>query len=160
VISLQDLYDARGGAGFGRGAAGRHAADVTGVKSIDVFVGRDREEDLLRINVSRERELHQDAVDFVAGVQKLDLREEFLRGDRVRGSDGLAVNTQLGGGSGFIPHIDLRGRIVSDQDYREARRTRKGRYARPKFLLNLVSNSIAIQNLCQLLFYVGTFCEP
>ena len=48
------------------------------MESVYVFSGIDRQQNFLRIDMRGQRQLHQDAVDFVAAVQAGDEREQFF----------------------------------------------------------------------------------
>ena len=64
----------------GAGAAGYQVADVHGMETVGVFIGGYGFEHAARIDVFRERHLHQDAVDAGAGVQVFDHRYQFFGG--------------------------------------------------------------------------------
>ena len=69
-------------------------ADAHRMEAIDVFRRADGFEHRFRINLRRQRKLHQDAVNFVAGVQVVDQFQQALGGG-VRGPlDLFAVEPQ------------------------------------------------------------------
>src|SRR5690554_3114851 len=73
-------------------------------------------DDELLIEMLRERELHEDAVDRLIRVELGDFRKERLhrglRGEPVN----LALEPILFGRALFISHVDLRGGIVPNED--------------------------------------------
>src|SRR5262249_49736312 len=108
--------DARRRAGARTGAGGGEEADIAGVEAIDVFFGRDSEEDALRVDLLRQRELDEDAVDFGAGVELAYQREELFGGDGSGRADGLVVNAEFVRGFGFAANVDLRCRVIADEN--------------------------------------------
>ena len=60
-----------------RGVADDQLAHVDGVEAVHILVGRDGQEDLLRIQMRRQRQLHQDAVHGFVGIELLDEGKEF-----------------------------------------------------------------------------------
>ena len=66
-----------------RGVHGRslgalaQAADVIRVETVDVFVRVDAFQHLDVIDAGRQRQLHQNAVDFLIGVQLVDQRQQL-----------------------------------------------------------------------------------
>src|SRR5882762_11396247 len=72
VIAAQDFHAPRGGASHETGAPADEAAEVNGVKSVDVFGRIDRLQDALDIHLRGKRELNQNAVNVVVAVQIFD----------------------------------------------------------------------------------------
>jgi hypothetical protein len=50
------------------------------MEAVNVFGGIDRQQNLLGIDVRGQRQLHQDAVNFIAAVQVGDQRKQFFGG--------------------------------------------------------------------------------
>ena len=83
VAALENLDDSGGRAGRERGTAGLQAAGVDGMKAVDIFLGRDGIEQRLGVDLRGQRQLDEDAVDVVAGVELGDEGEHVFGGDRV-----------------------------------------------------------------------------
>ena len=64
-------------AGRERRQAGREPADVHRMKAVDVLGGIDRVQDLLAVDLPRQRKLHQDAVHGRIGVELSDQRQQI-----------------------------------------------------------------------------------
>ena len=58
-------------------SAAPQPSDILGVKSVDVLAGIDGVDDALRVDVLRQRQLYQDAVDPVVGVEPGDQRQQL-----------------------------------------------------------------------------------
>ncbi len=67
-----------------------------------------------------QRQLDEDAVDVVAGVEGGDQVEHVFGGDVVGRGDEVAVNAEFGAGLHLAADVDLRGGDVADQDRGEA----------------------------------------
>src|SRR5208282_459701 len=78
LAALQNLHDAGRRAGHQSWTLRRKVAHVHGMESVYVFGGIDRQQNLLGIDVRGQRQLNQDAVDFVAAVQAGDEGEQFF----------------------------------------------------------------------------------
>src|ERR1700733_8153932 len=75
--AAENFHHAERGAGDEIGASGDEAADVEGMEAVDIFGRIDRFEDFLCVNLRGERELDEDAIDFVATIQIIDDGEKF-----------------------------------------------------------------------------------
>jgi hypothetical protein len=90
------------------------------VEPIDVLHGGDRPDHARLVDVVGQRELHEEPVDRVVGIQLLDLLEQLLLG-RLRGEPDVAcIDSDLPGRLVLEPDVDVRCRIVADKDRREA----------------------------------------
>ena len=72
AAALEDFNDAGGRAGRERGTASEQAAGVDGVKAVNILGGSDGVEEDFGIDLRRERELDEDAVDVVAVIETGD----------------------------------------------------------------------------------------
>ena len=54
----------------GAGQPGHQGADIAGMEAVDIFARRDGQQNPLGIDLRRQRQLHQNAVDFGARVQR------------------------------------------------------------------------------------------
>ena len=99
---------------------------LTGMEAVHVFGRIDSHQDFLGVHLRRQRQLHQDAVDFVAPVQFEDQIQQLLGRNRVRRGKLFAVDAHFLATLDFPANIDFRCRIVADQDDRQA-----GTQARP-----------------------------
>jgi hypothetical protein len=97
-------------------------ADVHRVEAIDVLVRPNAADDGIRVDVLRQRHLHQNSMHGRVGVQPVDAREQvFLRRrrgkpDRVARHPCLLARLALGA------DVDGTRRIITDKDDGEARR--------------------------------------
>ncbi len=78
TISVEHLHDAGRRARAKPRKTSDELAQILRVKAVDVFLGIDRGDNLLGIEMSRQRHLHQDARDGGIGVQPLDERHELV----------------------------------------------------------------------------------
>ena len=120
------------------------------VPGIDPALGRiDGLEYLFRVHLGRQRELHQDTVDFVPRVQAGHQVQEVL-GRRRRGAfDPFTVEAKRLAGFHFIADVNLRSRILAHQHRREARRDpRRLQFSKlvAEFSLDLVPDFAAVKN--------------
>lgn len=103
VVAAQQLDAAKGRGGHkARGAAAReHAAHVEGVKPVDVFAWRQALHDRVLVEVWREGQLHEDAVDGGVCARRVDRRVQLaLARVRLETRDGGA-HAHLRGEGGF-----------------------------------------------------------
>src|SRR5579883_1964302 len=121
------------------------------MKSVDVFIRFDAEQNAAAVHLLRQWHLNQDAVDLGTLIQPLDNAEEFSSRDVFRWRDFLAVNSEFAAGFDFAANVNLRGRIVPHQNHRQAWRPRaRGNFrdARPQLGKNLLADPLAIQDFC------------
>src|SRR5271168_723062 len=79
ISAFKNLHDTQGSASDQIRAACDQAADVYGMKAVDVLRRVDRFEDSLCVHLRGERELDEDAVDVVAMIQIFNDLEQFPR---------------------------------------------------------------------------------
>ena len=94
------------------------------MEPIDIFRGIDALDDLFLAGAQmlRQGQLHEDAVDGFIRVQAVDLLQQGLA-RRCRGQvQDLRAQADLCARLVFVADIDLRGRVVTDEDDGEARR--------------------------------------
>ena len=95
-------------------------ADVDRVKAVHVLGRDDRVEHPLAVDVLRQRELHQEAVDPGIGVEPLDHREQLGLGASLGQADGLRVHPRLVARLALGLHVDLARRVLADDHHRQA----------------------------------------
>ena len=83
------------------------------MKSVDVLAWIDRIDDALRIDVLRQRQLHQNAVDIVVGIELGDQRQELGFAGGLRQVPLEARNAGRGRGFALGAHVHLACRIVA-----------------------------------------------
>ncbi len=119
------------------------------MKTVHVFGGGDRVEDLFRIDLPGQGHLDENAVDVIAVVQFVDRGQQVLRENRSRRSQKETGEAEFAARSDLAVHIELRGGIVADQDGSKPRtysRGRQGGYFTGQLGVNLVANYVAIQD--------------
>ena len=90
------------------------------MEAVDVLVGIDREQDMRRVDVLGQRQLHQDAVHGRIAVQPGDQLQQLGFGRALGQAMVEARHAELGRDAALAPHIDLAGGIVADQHRGEA----------------------------------------
>ena len=75
--SLSSMRQPAGVHGTRPSAPGRQPSDIDDVEAVDVLVGIDRGQDRGLVDLLRQRQLHQDAVDAVVAVELLDQVEQL-----------------------------------------------------------------------------------
>ena len=94
---------------------------VRGGEAVDVLGRVDQPDELVLVEVVGQRQLEQDAVHAVVGVQVADQLGELLRRHVAAGLVVERLDAHLGGVLALHAHVDGGGRVVADQDRREAR---------------------------------------
>ena len=118
---LEQLLHAQRGAGDEPGPADGQQAGVLGVEAVDVLARVDPLDDPSFVDVVRQRQLHEEAVDGRIGVEGLDGVEQIGLGHVGRQSADLAAHAGLAAGVLLAADVDLAGRILADQDDRQPR---------------------------------------
>ena len=107
-------------AGGKAGLTGKQAARIDGGETVHVLFRRDGGDDGGFINVGRQRQLHQDAVNGVVRRQGVDPGQQFLLGGGSVQPDDPALDAAFGAIVGLAPHIDLAGGVLPHQQHRQA----------------------------------------
>ncbi len=98
------------------------AAEVIRMETVGILGLRDALSHDLRIDVCGQRQLHEDPIDALVGVEPTDEVDELgggaLGGRRVEGE----VDARALGGATLVAHVDRRGRVVAAEDHGERRR--------------------------------------
>lgn len=108
-----------------RGAcsSGYQMSHVDGVKSIRVFVRRNRLQHPPGVDMPGQRHLHQNRVDIGPVVQAGDDRQHLFRGGGHRRGQFFAIDPQFAARPYLVANILLGAGIVAHQDHRQTRRT-------------------------------------
>ena len=97
-------------------------ADILRMKAVNILARIDGVDDALRIDMLGQRQLHQDAVDPVVGIEPGDQRQQL----GFAGCRRQVLLKALDAGSGrrlaLVADIDLARRIVADQNSAKSRR--------------------------------------
>src|SRR5260370_13210945 len=108
------------------GDHGREAApqppDIDGVKAVHILGRVDRPDDPMRIDLPRQRQLHQHSVDALIAVELLYFGEEARFRYVARQANVEGDEPSIGAAAAFGPHIYLARRVISYQDGGETRR--------------------------------------
>ena len=91
------------------------------METVDILARIDRHEHLVCFDMRGKRQLHQDAVNRLIGVEPADHFQQRLLRSVFSHPDRLAQDTGLRTCSFLVAHIGRTGRIVSDQDDAELR---------------------------------------
>src|SRR5690606_34727443 len=122
--------------------------DVVRVNTVDVLARIDGVDDGPRIDVVRQRQLHQDAVDLRIAVQLLDEPEQLRLGDARRQVPGKGAHAHLGAGTSLVAYVGVRGGIVAHEQHREPGRAAAPGVALldalPQLLLQLPGDGFAV----------------
>ena len=86
---------------------------------VDVLLRRDRLDDPVLVEVARQRQLDEEAVDRVVGVERRDRREDVLLGRVRRELDVARLHARGGRGLLLQVDVDVRSGVVADEDGRE-----------------------------------------
>ena len=119
------------------------------MEAVHILPRVDRLEHALRVHLRRQRQLHQNAVDFLPRVQAGDQVEELLVRGRRRPFDLFAVEAERLGCFHLAADVDLRGGILPHQNRGQARRDARSLEIPNlpgEFRLDLVSNLVAVKN--------------
>ena len=92
---------------------------VHGMEAVDVLVRRDGVRDARLVDVRRERQLDEDPVDLVVGVELVDEREDVRLGCVVASRRMSRASIPASVAAVLQPDVDVRGGVVADQHGRE-----------------------------------------
>ena len=145
----QQGHDALRRARTQAGLAQGQTPDVFGVEAVHVLVRANALDQVGGVDVRRQRQLHEDAVDLRIGIEAIDQRIEFCAIDAGRKVEVLGHETDTLAGAALVAHIDRRGWIGADQHHGQSRATLTALDARAHALADaiehLVRNPLAIQ---------------
>ena len=125
VVPQQHLLDAVGRAGQKSRPALHDPAHVLGMEGVDVLERIDGLRARVLVDLLRQRQLHQDAVDRRVAVEPVDQGQKLVGGGFGRGAVQLAGDAGLLAGLLLVANVDLAGRVFAHQHGRQA-----GRHAR------------------------------
>ena len=91
------------------------------MEAVNVFGWRNSLNHLLRFNVGRQRQLHQDAMNGWIAVERVDACEQGVFRHVGRVLLQHRVQAAFLTGLDLVAHVDLRGGVLADQQYRQAR---------------------------------------
>ena len=120
------------------------------MEAVDVLVGIDAVEHPLLMDLPGERELDQDAVHRVVGVELVEQGQELRLGGLGGEPEGAAQHADLGAPLDLAAHVDLRGGVLAHQHGDELRRPGAGldhgAGARRGFRADLGGGSLSIED--------------
>ena len=105
-VAAQQLEDAGGRGGDEARLVEPEAADVHRVEAVDVLVRIDAVEDAAPRQMGRQRKLHQDAVDRVVGVERVDERQQLALAGGGGQPERAADHAHLLAGAAFAGDVD------------------------------------------------------
>ena len=117
--ALQHLHAAIRGAGPEARATHHEGAGAVDVKAVHVFAGRYGFNHFLRVNVRRQRQLHQDAVNAGVGVQGVYARQQVVFAHAGGVLLQHRVQASVRAGLDLVAYVNLRGLVVSHQYHRQ-----------------------------------------
>jgi hypothetical protein len=120
VVAAKNFHAARGSAGNEAGTAADEAAEIDGMKAVDVLGRIDGFEDALGVHLWRKRELDEDAVNVIIAVEILDDGEEIKSAGGGRRREEGAGKADFRAGGDFAFDIELRCGVFSYKDSGEA----------------------------------------
>ena len=91
------------------------------MESVHVFFFVDGGNDAVFVDVIRQRQLHQDAVHALIGIQVGNQRQQLLLGNAGRPQDGGILDSHDLAGLTLAPHIGLAGRVLPYQNHHQMR---------------------------------------
>ena len=118
---LQQMDDSLRGAGLDAVALLPEGGDVGGMETVDVFLMADCLDHAVLVDMLRHRELHQDAVDRVVVVERVDELEELLLGSCLGQTDGGRLVSDLLGVFPLRLHIALACGVFTHQNHGQVR---------------------------------------
>ncbi len=124
--------------------------DILGMEAIDVLARVDAIDQHVRIDVRRQRQLHEDAVDLRIGVEFVDQRGEFGLCRRCRQVVIARAETDVLAGTALVANVYSGSSIISDQHNGQPRRRPALRHAldhtRVQVVEQFVGNAFAIED--------------
>jgi hypothetical protein len=104
------------------GAAHDQPADIVEMEAVDILLHGDRVQNARNLEPRRQRKLNENAMNVGTAVEFLDLVNHDLRIDVQREVETKRCDPDVGAGPDLVADIDLRRRVRSDEDDREAGR--------------------------------------
>ena len=120
------------------------------MKAVDILVRIDRRDGGVETDLRRQRLLDEDPMDLGVRVQAGDLLEQATLGDLFGQLHGPVREAHFLGSLALHLHVELRARVLSDDDRGEARHDpslREGDEARLQFRANLVRDLLPVDEL-------------
>ncbi|MGX1427464.1 hypothetical protein AB7M59_007899 [Bradyrhizobium elkanii] len=118
----------------------KQPAGVQGVQAVDVPGGIDRRHHAQGVDMRGQRQLHEDAVDIVACIERLYSGKQIGLAGIIRQACDLAAQAEPFGHPDLALHIDLARRVTADQHDRKPRRA-----GQPvEFASNLVDDNLGM----------------
>ena len=90
------------------------------MEAVDVLFGLDRLDHLLGVDLRRQRQLHEDAVDLRIGIELADDVQELGLARRRRQRMVEGAHPRLEGVADLVADVDLARRVVADENDGEA----------------------------------------
>jgi hypothetical protein len=118
------------------------------VKSVHVLFRIDRVDDPGIVQGRGQRQLHQDGVDVLAGVQLGDGFEHHGFRHVVRKIEFFHADARVGAGFLLEMDIQMRSRVVADQDDTEARREAEAGDLLADVVLDLRRDGFSVDQFC------------
>ena len=106
--------------GTNRVLADREATGIDNVKAVDVLGRIDGRDDRLAVDMVGQRQLDEDAVDRIVGVEAFDERDDFVLSDAIRQSVFEALHSRRDRRLALGADINLARWIVADEHDRKA----------------------------------------
>ena len=116
VVPPQQLADAEGGGGDKARQSDGEFADVGRVEAVHVLFGVNRLDHLLCVDMLRQWQLDDEAVEVVVRIELSDFLEQLLLRDVCLEAQGLAADPARLAGDHLIVHVGLAATIVADED--------------------------------------------
>jgi len=158
AAALENFNDSRRGAGGQRRAAGLQAAGVHGVEAVYVFIRANGIEKSFGIDVGGKRQLNEDTVDLVTGVEAGQQFEHLFGGHGLGRRDVVAVEAEIGAGLHLAADIYLGRRHVAHQYNRQPRPDALGGerlYLFGHFALDFRGDGCAIENFWHFVLHIS-----
>ena len=118
---VQQAHAAAGRAGREYLDALHQAADVFAVEAIHVLDRVNRVDHRRLVDVRRQWQLHEDAVDRRIGIQLRKQVQHLRLAGILRQPVFQGANPDFLGPQQFIAHVDVAGRVIAHQQYRQGR---------------------------------------
>ena len=121
LVSLEHGDDPGRRAGHGAVPAQREQADIDGMEPVDILVRLDRADDRELVDVVRQGQLAEDAVDLAVLVELIDQGQQFELGNRCGQMVAVGSDPRLFTGLFLVVDIDGRTGVLADLDDRQSR---------------------------------------